>query len=149
MPEAVEYIKEQKGFNKMSPQVHGYEHIDYAKLSKQEVKDDLERCKDFLYEKLDIIPSRWYTPWGANAPHLYDAASETGLKLVDCSVINKMNGRYGLIQLAKEGHDIEKIMQNKEIFFHWWEGGMRLKRVVEILKYGSYESAKAVNGDWF
>jgi len=149
MPEAVAYIKEQKDLGKMSLQIHGWEHIDYAKLSVKEVIDDLERCKDFFYDKFEMIPSRWYTPWGANAPHLYEAADETGLTLIDCSQIYKMNGRYGIIQLAKEGKDIEKFLHKKEIFFHWWEGGMRLKRVIEIVKHGSYEAAKAANGNWF
>ena len=149
MSEAVAYIKEQTKLYKMSPQVHGYEHIDYAKLTVQEIKDHLMKCKDFLFDEFDVIPSKWYTPWGANAPHLYEAADETGLTLIDCSRIYKMNGRYGIIQLAKEGKDIEKFLHKKEIFFHWWEGGMRLKRVIEIVKHGSYEAAKTANGNWF
>jgi len=146
---AVAFVKEETAAGRMRPQIHGFEHIDYARLSKEEVKDHLHRCKDFLYTDLNVNATKWFTPWGASAPHLHEAAAECELELVDCSKINKMNGRYGLIELAKQGTDIEKFMHEKEIFFHWWEGGLRIKRVIEIIKHGSYEAAKQANGKWF
>lgn len=146
---AREYIVKETAEGRMSPQIHGWEHIDYGKLSQIEVEDHLGLCTQFFWGAFKFIPTKWYTPWGASAPHLHEAAKNYGLELIDCSNINKMNGRYGIIQLAKEGHDIEKFMNEKEVFFHWWEGGMRLKRVVELLKHGTYEAAKAANRDWF
>lgn len=148
-PEAIEFIKEETGAGRMRPEIHGLKHIDYAKLSLKEVIDHLCRCIEFLLDNFDVDSTTWYTPWGASAPHLHEAASEVGLKLVDCSNINKLAGRYGLVQLAREGKDIEKIMEEKEIFFHWWEGGLRLKRVIEVLKHGSFEVAGQANKDWF
>lgn len=148
-PEACEFIKEQRYLGRMSPEIHGYEHIDYAKLTKQQVIDHLLKCKEFLFDKFDVIATKWYTPWGANAPHLYEAAEECGLKLIDCSNISKMRGRHGIIQRMKDGEDVEKFMDGKEIFFHWWEGGMRLKRIVEVLKHGSVDAAFKANRDWF
>ena len=148
-PACIEYIKNETSEGRMRPEIHGLNHIDYAKLPLVEVKNHLGQCKQALWTWFKATPTKWYTPWGANAPHLYEAAREYGLQLVDCSKINKLAGRYGIVQLAKDGHDLEKFLHEGEIFFHWWEGGMRLKRVIEVLKHGSYQAAKAANGDWF
>jgi len=148
-PECIEYIKDEASKGKMRPEIHGLRHIDYAKLSVEEVVVHLNKCKDFLLDKFNVNATTWYTPWGANASHLFDAAAECKLKLVDTSRINKLAGRYGMVQLAREGRDLNKFLEGGEIFFHWWEGGMRLKRVIEVLKHGSWEAAKAANGEWF
>jgi peptidoglycan/xylan/chitin deacetylase (PgdA/CDA1 family) len=140
-PECIAYIKEETRKGRMSPEIHGYKHIDYGKLSYDEVVDHLRRCKNFIGEQFDITAKTWYTPWGANSPTLQQASAECGLILVDCSNLNKLNGRYGVIQEAKEGKNIAKLFDKKEIFYHWWQGGLRLKRMVEILKHGSIEAA--------
>lgn len=149
-PEAMEYIKSETAAGRMRPEIHGYEHIDYGKLNKAEVVAHLEMCQNFMWYYFDVQPTKWYTPWGASQPHLHDAASFVGLKLVDCSNINKLAGRYGIVQQLKDGRDIS-YLENREIFFHWWEGGLRLKRVIEALKYGSYAAAAEVHSDekWF
>lgn len=144
-PEAIAFIKEEAQCGRMLPQVHGYEHIDYGKLSKEEVIEDLKKCQEFIWKNFDIIATKWYPPWGANAPHLYAAAAARKLELIDCSSINTPGS---VIQRVYNGEDIEMFMDEKEVFVHWWERGMRLKRIVEILKHGSVEAAKAAN-DWF
>jgi len=140
-PEAIAYIKEQTADGRMQPEIHGLEHIDYGKLSLHEVKDHLKQCTQFLLDAFDIHPTIWYTPWGANSPVLQEAATDLGLKLTDCSNINKLSGRYGMVQQLKDGHDPRKFLEEKEIFMHWWERGERLQRVLKAIKAGSWEAA--------
>ncbi len=147
-PEAMEFIKSETAAGRMRPEIHGYEHKDYKPLTVERVVTELEICKEFLWCSFDTEATKWYTPWGANAPHLYEAADLTGLQLVDCSDINKLAGRNGVVQRFREGHSVD-FLEEKEIFFHWWEGGLRLKRAIEVIKHGDWETAKANNDKWF
>jgi hypothetical protein len=63
-----------------------------------------------------------------------------GLEMVTCEHINKMNGRYGVIQQLMDGHTVD-YLDGDEIFMHWWEGGSRLKRIIEVAKHGSWDEA--------
>jgi len=148
IPGAVEYIREQTQEGKMKPEIHGLEHIDYGKLDKATVIDHLRQCIDFLWQEFNTEATKWMTPWGASQPHLHEAAAEVNLKLVDCSRINKLAGRHGVVQRMRDGED-GSFLENDDIFFHWWEGGMRLNRVVEVLKCGSWAAAQAENEEWF
>jgi hypothetical protein len=148
-PECIEYVKEETAKGKMAPEIHGLKHVDYGKLSIDEVRAHLKECQVFMWYKFGVVAKKWYTPWGANSPDLNETANFIGLELVDCSSIIKLNGRFGVLQEAKEGKDIEKLFDGKDIFYHWWQGGLRLKRMVEILKYGSMEKAKENNKDLF
>ena len=147
-PEAMEFIKDETTAGRMRPEIHGYEHKDYKPLATARIVTELEICKDFLWCSFDTKATKWYTPWGANAPHLYDAAAEAGLELVDCSVINKLAGRYGVVQQFRDGR-LPDYLEGEEIFFHWWERGLRLRRAVEVIKHGDWDTAKANNDDWF
>ncbi len=148
-PEAIEFIKSETKAGRMRPEIHGYEHVDYGKLKVGQVCAHLAMCKEFFWQYFDVEATTWYTPWGASQPHLWDAANLEGLKLVDCSRINKLAGKYGVVQRLREGHKPEDFLEEDEVFFHWWEGGMRLKRVIEVLKHGSWDAAKSANGKWF
>lgn len=148
-PEAIEYIKDQTKAGLMRPEIHGLEHIDYGKLQEPEIRDHLSKCKDFIYDNFGTLATTFYTPWGANAPQIYQAADSVDLKVTDCSRINKLAGRYGIVQRMRDGEDPAKFLEGEEIFFHWWEGGLRLRRVVEVLKHGTWAAAKAANEDWF
>lgn len=147
-PECVEYIKEKiKSTNQMEPEIHGYQHIDYGKLTKIGVKTHLDMCLEWFTHELNWTPILWYTPWGASQPHLHEAAAEMNLELVDTSKINKLAGRYGAVQRIKD----EGInwLDNQELFMHWWEGGSRLLRVVECVRHGSWDAAAKANPELF
>lgn len=148
-PEAIEYIKSETKEGKMRPEIHGYEHVDYGKLSVEIICSHLKMCKEFLWSSLDAVATTWFSPWGANQPHLYEAADKERLKLVDCSKINKLAGEHGVVQRFRQGHKPEDFLEEDEIFFHWWEGGMRLRRAIQVIKHGSWQAAKEANGKWF
>lgn len=137
-PDVIEYIREQTKIGKMIPEIHGLSHLDYAKLPIEETKQHLKICKDWIWRNTGYLPTKWYTPWGANARYLYDAAQSEGLELIDCSRILKLNGRYGVCQELRDGRDPIDFLEGKEIFMHWWEGGQRLNRVVNAVMTGEW-----------
>ena len=147
-PDAIAYVRDQTEKGLLYPEIHGLEHIDYAKLTKAEVIEHLNICKEFILNEFGRVATRWTTPWGANASHLYEAAAECGLTLTDCSDILKLEGRYGICQRLKDGEPISNFYGH-EIFMHYWGGGARLKRVVEVVKHGSWEAAAKVNRELF
>jgi len=116
-PDCIEYIKVETKAGRMRPELHGYQHIDYGKLSSAEVKLHLSRAACWFKVQLDYYPTKWYTPWGASQPHLHEAAKLLGLKLIDKS--KKTNGRYGIVQEIRNGH---KLSDFNEIGIHWWKG---------------------------
>ena len=144
-PEAVKFIREETEAGRMAPEIHGFQHIDYGKTDKDRVIADLTICKEFLKKEIGIEAKKWYTPWGANNATLRQCSLLCGLELIDCSNINLPSE---VMRRANAGENIEVFMEEKEIFIHWWERGMRLKRIIEVLKHGSVEAAKQAN-DWF
>lgn len=139
-PEAIDYIKEETKSGNMKPQLHGYKHVDPGLFTFNEIRNQLKEAKEWMLNVLDIIPTKWYTPWGAGeSPHqeyLWVAAEKENLQLVTCKNISKLHGRYGVVQRIKRGHDPNKFLENKEILIHWWQSGNRLKRVIDFIETG-------------
>jgi peptidoglycan/xylan/chitin deacetylase (PgdA/CDA1 family) len=151
-PEAIDYVQEETEQGRMLPEIHGLSHKDYASLSTDEIQCDMEYCRDWIYKQFGHKPTKFYSPWGAGADergaHIGPACAEMDIELVTCEFINKMNGRYGVIQQLKDGRDLS-YLGTQEIFLHWWESMARLKRIVEVAKHGSWEAAKAENRKLF
>jgi hypothetical protein len=148
-PECIEYVKEETAAGRMRPEIHGFKHIDYGKLEPEDVRIHLKECQVFFNDRFNVAPTRWYTPWGASAPHLHEVAKLLGLKVVDCSNINELTGKSGIIARCRAGEDPSKFLEGKDILYHWWLGGLRLKRLVEVLKHGTWEKAKEANKEIF
>lgn len=140
-PECISYIKEETAIGRMRPEIHGLDHIDYKKLPKALIMDHLNSCKDFIYTEFHHTATQWYTPWGANASHLYEAAHACDLELIDCSHRIILEGPTGLLKQLENGIDIS-TMDSLQIFLHWWGGGSRLARFCAVSKYGNWEEAK-------
>lgn len=147
-PEAIEFVKEETHAGRMMPQLHGWKHIDYKTLPLVDVKNHLDDSKNWMMDNLNVSPTRWYTPWGANAPHLYTAANECGLKLIDTSGIIELAGPNGVLATLKRGVPID-YLDKREIFLHWWQRGLRLWRLALIAKHGSWQAAEAAKPEVF
>lgn len=147
-PEAIEWIREETAEGRMEPEIHGLSHKDYASLTPSEIVLELEECKEWIHKQFNWTPHKFYTPWGAGADergkHIKSAATAAGLEMVTCENINKMTGRYGVVRQLMDGHSLD-YMDGQEIFMHWWEGGARLKRIIEVGKHGTWEEAKKHN----
>jgi peptidoglycan/xylan/chitin deacetylase (PgdA/CDA1 family) len=156
-PEAIDFVRQETAEGRMMPEIHGLEHKDYSKLTFEEIGSELNQCRDWIYEQFGHEPTKFYSPWGAgfkgsvNGAHIRPAAAAVGIELVTCEYISKLNGRYGVVKELSNGRDISYLenTHDKEIFMHWWEGGSRLKRVVEVIKHGSWEEAAKQNRKLF
>ena len=151
-PKAIEWIRQETIEGRMLPEIHGLSHKDYAELTEKEIQSELVECAEWIYRQFGHIVTKFYSPWGAGADtrgaHIKPAADAVGIKLVTCENITKMNGRYGIIQELMNGRDLS-FWDGQEILMHWWEGGCRLKRIVEVAKHGSWEEAKKHNRKLF
>ena len=151
-PDCIEYVREETAEGRMMPEIHGLKHINYATLTFDEVVNHLDHCKEWIKREFNYDATRWYTPWGAGedeaGAHLRPAAAAIGLKLVTCKNIVKLKGRYGVVQELRDGRNISYLNGN-EIFIHWWENASRLKRVIEVIKHGSWNEAAAANKELF
>ncbi len=147
-PECIRYIRDETEKGRMLPEIHGLRHIDYAKLDKAEIVQHLNICKQFLWDSFGRKSQCFMTPWGANAPHIFEAAEEVGLQVIDCSAIMKLEGKHGIVQRLRDGEKLSKFY-GCEFFTHFWAGGARLKRIVEVFKHGSWAEAKKANRELF
>ena len=151
-PEAIEWIRQETLEGRMLPEIHGLSHKDYAAMTEKEIVAELNVCRDWIDYKFGWQATQFYSPWGAGADmrgaHIRSAAESTGINLVTCEDITKLCGRYGVVQELMDGRDID-YLEGKEIFLHWWEGGSRLKRVVEVIKHGNWAEAVKHNKELF
>jgi peptidoglycan/xylan/chitin deacetylase (PgdA/CDA1 family) len=145
-PDCIEYIRQETAEGRMLPEIHGLTHHDHAALTAKEISMELSECQDWIFDNLGHTPTKFYTPWGAGSDargaHIKGAAKDVGLELVTCEQIVKLEGRLGVINALKAGWDI-KYLNGGEIFLHWWQNATRLKRVIEVIKHGSWAEAKA------
>jgi peptidoglycan/xylan/chitin deacetylase (PgdA/CDA1 family) len=138
-PEAIEYIKYETDQGRMRPQLHGYQHVDYGSMSEQEVRNHLVMAFDMFVSFFGHRPTKWYTPWGANQPHLHSAAAPLKLEVVDCSKNVKLKGRYGVKQLLSEGKTID-YFDGQEIIMHWWNA-LDIERLIELVEVINADSS--------
>jgi hypothetical protein len=151
-PEAIDYIGNEFVNGRLDIQLHGWEHIDYGKASDAEVIDHLQKSREWIYNTFGATAYKWYTPWGAgtNDPtqRLQKLAVMCNFVMVGTDTCIELIGARGLVNRLREGVSIDTF-RNREILFHWWEGGARVMRVAEIAKHGSVEEAKKHNKELF
>ena len=120
-PEIIEFIRFKTKQGKMIPQLHGSSHIDYAKLSVEEIQADYKKCQAWFIWNLGVRFTKHYTPWGAgarwmkNGQHIRPVAEAMGIEIVDAD---------GLIYPRHVLDDLDFSWQKyegKELFIHWWD----------------------------
>lgn len=159
-PEIFEYVKQETKLNRMHPEVHGYEHINYGtrvrgvqkdtyphewtieekEKAKDWVREEIKFTKDWITEEFGRVPKFWYTPWGADQSHLYEVAKDLNLVLVDCR--NNFTPIETVTKRLREGSITVDKLDGREIFFHWWQRGCRVHRLAKSIKYGSWDEAQ-------
>lgn len=141
-PECIEFIKAETAAGRMKPEVHGLHHIDYAKLSYQQVVSELSQSRDWIQTTLAYTPTLWYSPWGAGADargaFLADAAKDAGLTLVTCVGMIQPSQLVTDVRAVKAGEMTPAYLlskwEGKEILRHWWEGSGALMESVQFFK---------------
>ena len=152
-PECIDFIRDETAEGRMLPEIHGWEHKDYANLSMEQIVEELLVSKKFIQEAFNYLPTVWYSPHGAGADargsHLRIAAEECGLTLVTCEGMIKpsalvydvrsVDGRdreTGQIPM-KPSMTKEQLLakwEGKEILRHWWEGMGALTESIKWFK---------------
>ena len=174
--ECIEFVRSETKAGRMFPELHGLHHeINYQFRSLEDVSSDLKISVDWMIAHLDVRPKIWYTPKGAGLyPHprailpdekkeqlirqadtMRAAASQLNLEVVS-EYDNKMHGENGICRHLMDGRSIDAISNSrkiegghKEISVHWWERGIRLKRVLEAVKHGSWANAMIIEPELF
>jgi hypothetical protein len=141
-PECIQYVKEETAAGRMSPEVHGLHHIDYAALSYAEVVEQLTSARLWIESTLEYVPTTWYSPWGAGADvrgtHLAPAAQAAGLTLVTCADMIEPSALVKDVREVKAGtmtkEDLYVKWEGKEILRHWWQGVGALEESIQFFK---------------
>ena len=113
-------VEEETKEGRMLPEIHGLEHIDYAKIPFIEIKTHLYTCVEFIENKFSYTPLKWYTPWGADTEEMRRASKEVGLELVNCENRNKLRGEDSVWDYMKQGNDMSYI-EGQAVFMHYWD----------------------------
>lgn len=139
-PEAIEYLNNQMdadgGF---TVDLHGWDHGPYAPRSYDEISTHLDDSLAWMDTNMHgHFPCRWVTPHGATSRAIQKAAREHGLDVETTQdpVIDQREAD----KLLRVTRDVSKL-DDKIIMVHWWERGMALYRIANILKYGDVTKA--------
>ena len=145
-PEVIDLIRHNTMAHKMSPQIHGFQHIDYASVDKQTIREHLKKCLVWFKDYLNYEPTTWATPWGAWTKEMEEVANEFHLTVETTAVTMPIGSAIDYIK----ARGVEEFRySNPTILIHWWEKGLKLLRLTEIVRYGSYKAAQQERPDLF
>lgn len=145
-PEAIEYIKKEVAEGRLGLDLHGWEHIDYGRLEREEIGLHLEQSFEFFLKTFNCLPYRWATPWGANSENIRKAARQYSL-IVE-GVRDPVVDQGVAVSMVQQADSIDPMI-GKVIMVHWFERGLKLLRIVQTAKYGSWKLAELANPEWF
>jgi len=145
-PEAVEYVRTELDAGRLYIDLHGWEHIDYTKLSQKEIEEHLDKSFEYLLKEFNCLPVRWATPWGANSESIQLACRKYGLTWE--GVTDPVVDQGPASAKVHETQTVE-CLRGKVIMVHWFERGLKLYRIVQTAKYGTWDEAAADQPELF
>lgn len=140
-PECIVWLKDEIEKGKLvSCDLHGWEHVDYGSMSLFEIREHLEKALTWFETVKLPLPIRWVTPWGANSPAMQQAATEFDIIIEDTThpVIDQAVADSQL-RITRD----PDILKDKVLMCHWWDRGLRLYRICQVLYYNSVAEAIA------
>lgn len=140
-PECIVWLRDEVEKGKLiSCDLHGWEHVDYGAMTVAEIREHLDKALDWFEANQLPSPIRWVTPWGANSPAMQQAAIEFDLVIEDTTlpVIDQKVADTQLRITKDPG-----VLKDKVIMTHWFERGLRLYRICQVLYYDSVAEAVA------
>jgi len=137
-PEAITYIQKEVTEGRLGLDLHGWEHIDYAKIPQEQIEEHIEKSFEYFLKTFNCLPIRWATPWGANSEGIRKAARKYSLIVegVNDPVIDQSQA----VHIVHQANSIAPLM-GKVIMVHWFERGLKLWRMIQAAKYGSWAEA--------
>jgi len=137
-PNAIAFINEEVGAGRLALDLHGWEHVDYAKLTQEEIELHLEQSFEFFLKTFNCLPTRWATPWGGNSSDISKAARKYSLQVE--GVIDPVIDQGQAVHIVQSANSIVPLL-GKVIMVHWFERGLKLWRIIQAAKYGSWVEA--------
>ena len=128
-PKVINFIKEEYKKGKLIPELHGYEHKDYGVLSKEQIREDLNKSFEWFNLCFGITPKRWHLPFSSNSEEIKEVSSDFNIKLTDKTFqVYYIWGKHNIIPRIKKG----ECFDDKTIILHWWDklANERLKELV-------------------
>lgn len=123
-PGALEFLKDEADKKRIFPELHGWKHVDYGKMSHKEIVTDLTKCLTWFENKLNKLPRYFYTPWAAKNDIIVGAAKECGLEAV--------GGKENFLEPHKYLTGNNKLDWGCTVSIHWWKNVdiIRLKELI-------------------
>jgi peptidoglycan/xylan/chitin deacetylase (PgdA/CDA1 family) len=145
-PEAVDYVRSELDAGRLYIDLHGWEHVDYAKLPLETIEEHLDKSFEYLIETFGCLPIRWATPWGSNSEAIETACRKYSLlwEGVEDTVIDQGPA----MALVKEAGTLAPL-RDRVIMVHWFERGLKLYRIVQTGVHGTWEEAVKAHPELF
>lgn len=145
-PEARDFIREEVAEGRLAVDLHGWEHVDYGKLDAASIRDHVDKSFEYFLRHFGCLPYRWCTPWGASSEEINTVCRE--YSLIHEGVSDPVVDQGHAMKIVREADSIEPMI-GKVIMVHWFERGLKLFRIIETAKHGSWEAAAAAQPELF
>lgn len=138
-PEVKDLVIKETLANRMFPQIHCYEHVNYEHLPKRKIEIHLINCLQWFHKNIQLHqPTLWITPWGSEGTEdMREVAKRWYLRIEGTK--NTLSPQVALDTLKK--HDTPAILHGQTIMDHWWTKGSKILRICQVIKRGSYQEA--------
>lgn len=142
-PDCIEKIKQKAKQGVMIPQLHGSSHIDYARLTKEELIADYTYCQEWFLRNLETTFTKHYTPWGSggrrkdgtpmvNGTLIAPTAKSMGIEVVD--MYKPLDPRHIIVDKEMNSRELWNKYNGRTIFLHWWYSPELLEEALQLLK---------------
>ncbi len=125
-PGTIRYLLEEMDKGTVTPELHGWDHVNYENFTVAELEADLARCVDWFNETFDSPPRVFYPPWGSITPDITAAAKLYGMKAIGTSDVLQP-------RTVVKSPNVHRGKQDAELFIHWWAGDRKLEPALNIL----------------
>lgn len=122
--DAINFIERETKEGRMAPELHGWNHIDYGKMTEKEIDEDLSKCLDWFNKALKLTPKLFYTPWAGESEIISSVSKKLGLEAV--------GGKKNFIEPHKYLNKLYPLEPGCTIAMHWWKNGdvKHLRRII-------------------
>lgn len=142
-PETIKLIKKKTAEGYMRPELHGSSHIDYAKLSHDELIVDYAYCQQWFMRNLETTFTKHFTPWGAggrrkdgtpmiNGRLIAPTAASLGIVIKD--MYKPIDPRHIIADKDLHADELVRKYSSKTLFIHWWYSPEFLDEALGIMK---------------
>ena len=126
---------------------HSWDHSDYAYLTYDEIRQDLQRTNDAIFDTINVYPDMFRPPYGVFDDPIISVAEDMGLAIILWTVDSRdwdsrsvdaiyqtimANARNGVIVLCHDKHE-ETIVAMEQVIPDLISNGYELVTVSELL----------------